>query len=80
MAYIPTEQELRQILATILAGATGKAEAYWNKRLGVIAPVALSLSPATNWRVALAGAWPDDERAINQAVALVRGEHPYVSW
>jgi hypothetical protein len=80
MAYIPSEQELRRLLATILAGATEKAETYWTGKLGPIRPVALSLSPATNWRVGVAGAWPDDERAINQAVALVRAEHPYVSW
>jgi hypothetical protein len=80
MSYTPIENELRRILVTVLATATGKAETYWDHRLSAIAPVALSLSPATNWRVTVGGTWPDEERAINQAVALVRGEHPYVSW
>lgn len=80
MAYIPNEKDLRQILATILVKDTGKVEAYWGERLGVISPVALSLSPATNWRIAIGGSWPDDERAINAAVKLVRVEHPYAAW
>ena len=80
MAYIPTEKELRQILATILAGATGKAETHWKAKLGTLRQVPPTTDPCSNWKLIDVGGSPNDQQAIETAAFLVRGEHPYVNW
>jgi hypothetical protein len=80
MAYIPTENHLRQILATILAGATSRTETYWNGKIGTIRPVPPTTDPRSNWRLTDSTGTAADTQAIEKAVALVQAEHPYVSW
>lgn len=80
MAYIPTEKALRQILVTVLAGATGKADSYWKDKLGTLRPVSPTLDPRSNWKLTDATGTTADRRAIDRAVDLIRGEHPYLEW
>jgi hypothetical protein len=63
----PAPNELHQTLVTILAGATGVAEAKWDARLGEVIRLDLTRSPASNWTVAAEGI---------HAVALVRWRCP----
>jgi hypothetical protein len=80
MPYTPTEKELRQILATILAGVTGEAETVWAAKLGTLHPVPPTTDPRSNWKLTDSSGTVADKQAIEKAVALVRGEHPYVRW
>ena len=49
VVHTPDPDSLRKILVTILAGATGKPDAYWQTRLGELVRVDLTRSPITNW-------------------------------
>jgi hypothetical protein len=80
MAYIPTENQLRQLLATILAGATGKAETVWAAKLGTLRPVPPTTDPRSNWKLTGSMGSVGDIKAIEKAVDIVRAEHPYVNW
>lgn len=71
--------DLRHLLVTILAGATDGDGARWDALVGAIERVDLTRSPHTNWTIVARGDAGDRE-AIDRAVALVRGEHPYVRW
>jgi hypothetical protein len=80
MPYTPTEKELRQILATILAGSTGTAETHWKDKLGTVRPVPPTTDPRSNWKLTDSKCVAADRTAIEKAVAIVRAEHPYVNW
>ena len=80
MSDAPTPTALRQEMVTILAGASGEPKAQWDACLSELVHMTLSLSPATNWRVALKRRTPADERAVDHAVRLLRAEHPYAAW
>ncbi len=80
MNHILSEKALRQILATILAGATGKAETYWSGHLGTLRPVPLTTDPKSNWKLTDSTGSASDTRAILKAVDIVRYEHPYIRW
>jgi hypothetical protein len=49
MPYIPTENQLHQVLATIFAGATGKAETVWTGKLGTLRQVSPTIDPKPKW-------------------------------
>lgn len=73
-----TPDELIDLLAHLLAGAAGGEEADWAKLMR-IERVNLTFSPQSNWRVIARGS-PKQKGAIEKAVDVVKGEHPYVRW
>jgi hypothetical protein len=78
MPYTPTEKELRQLLATVLTSATGKAETVWVTKLGTVRPVPPTTDPRSKWKLTGSVASAGDIKAIEKAVAVIRAEHPYV--
>lgn len=74
-----TPDELRDLLATILAGAAGGDATAWLKLIGPVTRVHLAVSPATNWALSPTGT-PAKRKVVAQAIGIVRAEHPYVLW
>ncbi|MBV9527887.1 hypothetical protein [Sphingomonas sp.] len=74
----PTAAELRNLLVTLLAGATNQPEEHWEPLVGPLERRPLASRPATNW--ALKSAKGAHSEPIAQAVRIVRDEHPYVIW
>ena len=69
--------DIRDLLAHLLAGAAGNTEAYWKKRLGEVTALPIVFHPRSNWQIEPTGK-PEELRAIEKAVDLVRAAHPYV--
>jgi hypothetical protein len=80
MSDAPAPDDLRQMLVATLSGATGKPEPHWDNRVGELVRVVASVSPRTNWALALKRGSADDRRAVDEAERLARIEHPYVRW
>lgn len=75
---VHTPEELRDLLATVIAGAAGGDEGHWRELVGAVTKLPLATNVLSNWSIAPAG--KKAERAvIEQAAAIVRAEHPYVS-
>jgi hypothetical protein len=77
MSDILTATALRALLVSLLAGATGSSEDKWRKVIGEVVLHPLTGRIDTNWTVAVKGS-AADRGAAEKAIALVRGEHPYV--
>ncbi|TXC67949.1 hypothetical protein FSB78_18335 [Sphingomonas ginsenosidivorax] len=73
----PTPTELRATLVTLIAGATETRTSRWDKLIGEVEILPIVFNPRSNWRVAVRGEG-DDRDAIEKAVELLRGQHPYV--
>jgi hypothetical protein len=74
---LPTPDELRETLATMLAGAAGGNAAHWRKVIGPVTKRSLMESIQTNWTVEPGGS--DVEReAVARAVEIARDAYPYV--
>jgi hypothetical protein len=80
MADTLTAEELRTMLVTILAGATGVSEGEWDRCLGQLVRVDLTRSPTSNWKTRRIKKINCDRTVIRTAVALAHREHPYVRW
>jgi hypothetical protein len=76
----PTADQLRQVLVSVLAGATGLPEARWDVCLGELVRNDLPGSRQANWRLPRRRTQGADGRIIRTAVALVQADHPYVAW
>ena len=72
----PTADEIRDLLATLLAGAAGGTEAEWTALVGPVTVHPIWLKAACNWRVEPNGT-TDQIEAIEKAVAVVAEAHPY---
>ena len=73
-----TGEEIRDLLAHLLAGVTGDGEAKWRRLIGPIERYPTWKYVRFNWGVkprAMGG----ELEAITKAVELVRAEHPYIS-
>ena len=77
MADALTPDELRDLLATLLAGAAGGAKATWREKVGPVATRPILEDIRSNWRVSPKGD-ADDLTAIGKAVDVVRTANPYV--
>jgi hypothetical protein len=77
MSDTPSAKELRALLITLLAGATGEPETRWGPLIGEVEKRSLAFGVASNWDVVITGTEAERE-TIATAVALVRVERPYV--
>ena len=75
---VHTPDQLRELLVTLLSGATGKPAAHWRSALGEVEMLPLATNVLSNWRIS-PKAGKRDLAAIAQAVELVRAQHPYVA-
>ncbi|WP_085810721.1 hypothetical protein [Sphingomonas sp. TZW2008] len=73
-----TAEEIRDLLAHLLAGVTDACEATWRRRIGAIERYPTWKYVRFNWGVALSRSVVDRE-AIEKAVEIVRAEHPYIT-
>lgn len=73
-----TGEEIRHLLAHLLAGVTDASEAAWRRRIGTIERYPTWKYVRFNWGVAprVSGA---NLIAIDKAVEIVRAEHPYIT-
>jgi hypothetical protein len=76
-ALPPTANELRTLVAHLLAGATGKPEKHWFAVVGEIEALPLIQYIGGNWRAAPQGS-EEDLAAVEAALSIVRAEYPYV--
>lgn len=75
--HFPTNDELVDLLATVIAGAAGGTKARWRRAIGPVEQLPTWCNIHCNWRVSPCGT--GEERAVvEQAVAIVRAEHPYI--
>lgn len=72
-----TTDDIRHLLAHLLAGAVGKNEAHWLKLIGPVTALPIIDAPRSNWRIEPRGT-PAEVQAIEKAVEVVREAHPYV--
>ncbi len=73
--HFPTPDELTDLLATVIAGVAGGTKARWRKAIGPVEQLPTWCNIHCNWRVTARGS--DEDRAVvEQAVAIVRAEHP----
>jgi hypothetical protein len=72
-----TPDELRDLLATALAGAAGGESASWREKIGPVEKRSLLYDIRSNWRVSPLGTASELE-AMRKAVDIVRAAHPYV--
>lgn len=76
--HMHTPDELGELLATLLAGAAGGTREDWATKVGVVEKLPIAMNVASNWQVTLSGK-AADKKAIDQAVDIVRAQHPYVA-
>ncbi|MGR6331044.1 hypothetical protein ACU5AX_18450 [Sphingomonas sp. XXL09] len=69
--------DIRALLAHLLAGVTGKPEAHWAKLIGEVTALPIVFDPQSNWRIDPSGTKKEIE-AIAKAAEVVRQAHPYV--
>lgn len=69
--------DIRALLAHLLAGATGKTEAHWEKLIGEVVALPIVFHPRSNWKIEPKGK-PAELEAIAKAAEIVRQAHPYV--
>ena len=69
--------DIRALLAHLLAGAAGKTEAHWKKLIGEVTALPIVFHPRSNWKIDPKGTRAELE-AIEKAVEIVRQAHPYV--
>lgn len=73
----PTTDEIRMLLAHLLAGAAGEDEAHWLKLIGPVTALPIIEAPRSNWRIEPKGK-PYEVDAIEKAAEVVRLAYPYV--
>ncbi len=73
----PGTDELRDLIAHLLAGVAGGTEVKWRKLVGEVEALPIVFHPRSNWRVAPTGT-PKEREAIDKALTIVRDAHPYV--
>jgi hypothetical protein len=78
MASVPTPDELRDLLATLLEGAAGGTHDSWLRAIGPVENLPTHKNIHCNWRVHPKGT-PAQRAAIERAVEIVREEHPYAA-
>ena len=71
-----TTDELRDLLAHVIAGAAGGSEASWRKLIA-IERVPTWRFVRFNWLVEPTGT-AEQRAVIEKAVEIERGEHPYI--
>ncbi|WP_404711464.1 hypothetical protein [Sphingomonas sp. MMS24-J13] len=71
-----TAEQIRDLLATLLAGAVGREPAAWLDAIGPITIHDIVWRPRCNWSVEPKGSRAQIA-AIEKAVAIVAAEHPY---
>ena len=69
--------DIRALLAHLLAGVTGKPEAHWKRLIGEVTALPIVFNPRSNWTINPKGTIKEIE-AIEKAVEVVRQAHPYV--
>jgi hypothetical protein len=72
-----TAAQLQATLVGLLAGAVGGTAEHWASLLGEIEKRPSIEDIHSNWRVS-PSATGEELRAINEALALVRPQHPYI--
>lgn len=72
-----TTEDIRNLLAHLLAGAAGKDEAHWLELIGPVAALPIIDAPRSNWRIEPKGE-PMEVETIEKAVEVVRLAYPYV--
>ncbi|RSV33357.1 hypothetical protein CA234_22645 [Sphingomonas sp. ABOLE] len=72
-----TTDDIRNLLAHLLAGAAGEDEAHWLKLIGPVTALPIIDAPRSNWRVEPKGK-PNELEAIEKAAEVVRLAYPYV--
>ncbi|UZK67805.1 hypothetical protein [Sphingomonas sp. M1-B02] len=78
MAIIMTPIAMRELLVTHLEGAAGENRAHWERAIGPVEKLPTHLNLHCNWGIE-PKASDRDIHTIEQAVALVRAEYPYVA-
>lgn len=72
-----TTDDIRNLLAHLLAGAAGEDEAHWLKLIGPVTALPIIDAPRSNWRIKPKGK-PGEVEAIEKAAEVVRLAYPYV--
>jgi hypothetical protein len=73
----PTPEELRSLLAVVIAGVAGGEDADWEAKVGPVQTLQIALHPRSNWAVSPT-CTGEDLATINKAVDVVRNAFPYV--
>ena len=74
---IMSADEVGDLLAHVIHGVAGGTEAGWRKVIGPVERMPTWVMVSHNWRVEPKGT-AAQRRTVEQAVAIVRAEHPYV--
>ena len=69
--------DIRNLLAHLLANVAGKTETYWKKVIGEVTALPIVFHPRSNWQIEPTGK-PEELQAIAKAADIVRAAHPYV--
>lgn len=69
--------DILELLAHLLANVAGGTEDRWKKLIGPVTALPIVFHPRSNWKIA-PKAKPAELAAIEKAVEVVRGAHPYV--
>lgn len=69
--------DIQSLLAHFLANVAGKTEGHWKELIGPVTALPIVFHPRSNWTVA-PKAKSAELAAIEKAVEIVRGAHPYV--
>jgi hypothetical protein len=81
MATVPqvgTTEDVRELIATLLAGAAGGSADRWKRLIGDVERLPTWRFVRFNWRIEPSGT-PTERATIAKAVEVVRAEHPYVA-
>ena len=70
--------EIADLLATVIAGAAGGTKARWRKAIGPLEKLPTWRYVRFNWRVT-PRVKSEERKIIDQAVEIVRAEHPYIA-
>lgn len=71
-------EQLEALLTTVLVGVVGDDEEHWRARMGGVEKLPILANPLCNWQIHPVGSH-DDLEAIEAAVEIIRGAHPYVT-
>jgi hypothetical protein len=72
-----TGEDVRGLLAHVLAGVAGGTEAKWRRLIGPVEKLPTWRHVRFNWQVMPTGTAVERE-VIGKAVDIVRAEHPYI--
>jgi hypothetical protein len=74
---VETAEDVRELIATLLAGAAGGSTARWKRLVGDVEQLPTWRFVRFNWRIEPSGT-PAERATIAKAVDVVRAEHPYI--